>query len=170
MSITTYIFIVLIFIATCLVIALPIVFGAPYLPTPQKVVDTIVKLSDIKSGERVADLGSGDGRIVIAFAKKGIEAHGYEINPLLVVISKIRIARAGVRDKAHIHWSNFWMNNVSQFDVVILFGKQSMMKQLAKKLQKELQKGSRIFSYAFHFPNLPPVTEDKKNGVYKYVV
>src|SRR3989344_9046692 len=56
----------------------------------------------IKKGEKVIDLGSGDGRLMIAFAKKGCSVEGVEINPILVLISKIWIRKAGLKDKAKV--------------------------------------------------------------------
>ena len=61
--------------------------GAIYDPSNNESVKKMVELAQIKPGEKSVDLGSGDGRVVIEFAKKGIQAHGYEINPLLVMIS-----------------------------------------------------------------------------------
>ena len=78
---------------------LPIILtkgGAPYIPSGEKEVDKIISLAKIKPGDRVVDLGSGDGRIVIGFAKQGTEAHGYEVNPILVLWSKLKILFSGL--------------------------------------------------------------------------
>jgi len=64
--------------------------------------------SKIKPGERMADLGSGDGRILIEFAKKGAIAEGYEINPVLVFIARMKIRRLGLEKKARVFWKSFW--------------------------------------------------------------
>ena len=82
--------------------------GAPFVPSGSETVKRMVKLGDIHWGEKAADLGSGDGRIVIGLAKAGAEAHGYEINPFLVLWSRRQIRRAGLSDKAFVHWTSFW--------------------------------------------------------------
>ena len=65
--------------------------GPIFAPSSETAISTMLKLAKIKPGVRIADLGSGDGRVVRAFAKKGVEVHGFEINPLLVLISKNKI-------------------------------------------------------------------------------
>ena len=130
----------------------PFLFGAPFEPTRNKKVKKMIKLAKIKKGDRAVDLGSGDGRIVIALAKAGIEAHGYEINPFLVLLSRWRIKRAGVKGKAFIHWKNFWKINFRKYDVVMLFQFHTIMSRLEKKLRKELKPKSRVVSYYWKFP------------------
>ena len=104
------------------VLVASIIKGAPYLPTKTKSVDTTLELSGVKDSERVIDLGSGDGKVVIAFAKTGAETHGYEINPLLVLISRYRIWKRGLSKNAHIHFGSFWSVDISAFNVVTVFG------------------------------------------------
>ncbi len=80
--------------------------GAPFVPTDEATVSRMVELSNARSGERAADVGSGDGRIVIGLAKAGAEAHGFEINPFLVLWSRRQVRRAGLSDRATIHWTS----------------------------------------------------------------
>ena len=86
----------------------PFIFGAPFEPTSDRKLKIMMKLAKVKKGEKAVDHGSGDGKIVIALAKAGAEAHGYEINPLLVLFSRYKIKKAGLKGKAFIHWKNFW--------------------------------------------------------------
>lgn len=127
----------------------------------------MISLSDIKSGEKAIDLGSGDGRLVIALAKKGIEAHGYEINPFLVWLSRNNIKRVGLEGEAFIHFKNFWYVDFSEFNVVTVYGISYMMKRLEAKLRKELKPGSRIVSNCFAFPNWPYFKKEDKVYLYK---
>lgn len=69
--------------------------------------------------------------------------------------------KAKLRGKAFVHWKNFWKENVSQFDVVIVYGISYMMKKLETKLQKELKSGSRVVSNYFIFSNWEPVQKEK---------
>ncbi|MBI2010780.1 MAG: SAM-dependent methyltransferase [Candidatus Colwellbacteria bacterium] len=140
--------------------------GAPFVPTPTRTIEKMIDLAEVKPGEKAVDLGSGDGRMVIALAKAGAEAHGYEVNPLLVFWSRRKIKQAGLKNKAFIHRKSFWSVDLSDFNVITLYGVSLMMKRLEKKLDQELKDGARIVSFAFDFPVWRP--EKKENGVYLY--
>lgn len=127
----------------------------------------MVSLANVKPGEKAVDLGSGDGRVVIAMAKQGIEAHGYEINPLLVILSRRNIKKAGVSDKVFVHWQSFWNKNLSEFDIITVYGISYMMKKLETKLKKELKLNARVVSNYFIFSDWQP--EKRENNVYVYV-
>ena len=116
----------------------------------------------------MADLGSGDGRILIEFAKKGAIAEGYEINPVLVFIARMKIRRLGLEKKARVFWKSFWREDLSQYKVITVFGIDYIMKRMEKKLYKELSRGSRIIVNLFPFPNKK--YKLKKDGVYLYEV
>lgn len=130
--------------------------GAPFLPTGKKYVETMLDIAAVQPGERFVDLGSGDGRLVIAAARRGARAVGYEINPFLVVIAYLRIWRAGVRDRATIRWQSFWSADFRAVDVVSIFGITGIMPRLEKKLSIELRPGTRVVSYVFSMPIWKP--------------
>ncbi len=146
----------------------PFLFGAPFEPTRDKKVKKMIKLAGIKKGDKAVDLGSGDGRIVIALAKAGAEAHGYEINPLLILLSRWKIKKAGLKGKAFIHWKNFWEVNFKKYDIIMLFQFHTIMNKLKKKLKKELKSKSRIVSYYWKFPDWKP--SKKIENIYLYKV
>src|SRR3990167_5908797 len=125
--------------------------GVPFVPTSRK---------------RVVDLGSGDGRLVIAFASKGAEAHGYELNPVLVWLSHIHIVFRGLRGRAYIHWGDFWRPDMSDFDIVVVYGFRSTMRELEKKLKRELSENALVLSNGFTFPTWTLVKEE--GGIYLY--
>ena len=141
--------------------------GALYVPSKDNEIRAMVALAGVKAGEKAVDLGAGNGRIVMALARQGAEAHGYEINPFLVRSSKKNIKDAGLEGKAFIHLGNFWSVNFSEFDVVTVFGISHMMKRLEAKLKKELKPGARVVSNHFVFPNWPHAK--KENGVRLYI-
>src|SRR3990167_6554218 len=88
-----FVFLSAVFILRFFEAFLPFIFwGAIYVPTGRTKIKKIIELANIKPGDRAVDLGSGDGRLVIALAKSGGESHGYEINPWLV-----RLARKNIR-------------------------------------------------------------------------
>ena len=134
---------------------LALIRGASFLPTGSRTVERMIDMANIQPGEKTVDLGSGDGRIVIAMAVAGAEAHGYEINPLLVLWSRYRIRRAGMTQRASVHWRSFWKEDLSSFNVVVIFGMFHIMGQLERKLTAELQPRSRVVVNTFHFPNWP---------------
>lgn len=140
--------------------------GPLYVPTRRKYVPRIIEMLDLKPGEKIVDLGSGDGRLLVALAKAGAEAHGYEHNPLLVLKSKQNFKREGVEGKAFVHMSNFWDVDTSQFDGIVVYGIPYIMTRLEEKLKKELRPGARVVSYSFPFPNWEPTKKEK--AVYLY--
>ncbi|HTZ41777.1 MAG TPA: methyltransferase domain-containing protein [Candidatus Omnitrophota bacterium] len=131
-------------------------FGAPFQPSSDKALERIVKLAGIKKGQKMMDLGSGNGKIVIEFAKKGIESHGFEINPLLVLWSRRRIRKLGLQKKAFIHLGDFMKQDFSEFNVITSFQISYIMPDLEKKLQRELKRGARVVSNTWKFPNWKP--------------
>ncbi|MCE9585888.1 class I SAM-dependent methyltransferase [Candidatus Uhrbacteria bacterium] len=141
--------------------------GAPYIPTKAEGVERILSLVEKRPNMRAVDIGSGDGRIVIALAKTGIESHGYEINPVLVQLSRKKIREANLEHLAQIHWKDLWKTNFSRYDVVTLFGVGYIMKRLEKKLQRELKPGSQVISLGFQFPTWP--LKEKNGGLYIYI-
>jgi hypothetical protein len=144
----------------------PQIKGAVYVPSADERIQTMIDLLKLKKGQIMTDLGSGDGRVLIAFAQKGIEAHGYELNPILVRRAKENIRQAGLEKKAFVHWQSFWDVDFSQFDAVTVYGIPYIMKELEKKLWGNLKKGAKIASNAFTFPNWKP--KQNKNDVYLY--
>lgn len=149
------------------VFLLPVALGAPYVPITREKLDVLINMAKIRPGERAVDLGSGDGRIVIALARAGAEAHGYEINPLLVWISRRNVRRAGLKGKAFIHWKSFRQADFKRFDVVTIYGFNNIMKELEARLQKDLPLGGRVVSHTFKFPNWQP--KESGRGVYLYI-
>lgn len=138
-----------------------IVKGAPFIPTNKKKIGAILDLAEIGSGQKALDLGSGDGRLVMALAKAGIETHGYEINPFLVWWSRYKVKRAGLTGKAFIIRQDFFQADLSNFDLIVFFGAGHIMDKLEAKLKNELPTGARVISNGFIFNNW---THSKKIG------
>ena len=141
--------------------------GAPFVPTDKSTLEKMISAAGIRPGIKIADLGSGDGRIVIAAAQAGAVAHGYEINPVLVWWSRYKIKKAGLEGSAFIHWKSFWNANLQEFDVVMLFGITSIMNRLGQKLQRELKPRAKVISNIFKFTNWE---HEKVDSVYIYRV
>ena len=134
-------------------VALPVLFlGAPFLPSYIKngkvKLESLFNLLRENSCKKFMDLGSGDGRVVIDFAKAGFESYGVEINPLLVLWSKLKIKKLGLKN-AKIKWGNIWPTDLSGFDSVFIFQYKTANKMLAKKFKKELKTGAIVISAGF---------------------
>ena len=161
-----YLVIILVLSAVIYFMARPLIKGAVYFPTRNEAIKIMLDLSDIKKGDRLVDLGSGDGRILIAFAEKGIEAYGYEVNPFLVWRSRRAINRAGFKNKAFVYWKSFWSADLTSFDIVVIYGFPNIMESLESKLKKELKSNTRVVSNRYKFPHWPIIT--RINDVYLY--
>ncbi len=147
--------------------AYSVFFGAPFVPTDQRNGDEMLRLAGVKAGDKVVDLGSGDGRIIVAAAKLGAKAEGWEISPFLWLASLWRIRKARVGALAKAHLGTYWSEKFSDADVVTLFLINTQMKRMQKKLRAELRPGSRVVSYAFKFPDWA-IADRSGTGVYLY--
>lgn len=128
----------------------------------------MISLCTPKPGEKMADLGSGDGRVVIEFAKLGIEAHGFEIDPKLVSLSQNNIFSENLTHLAHIHITDFWEADLSSFDLIIIYGMPDVLPRLENKLQMELKTGTKVISSVYEFPSWS--YSAKKDNVYLYAL
>lgn len=142
-------------------------FGAPYVPIPKYGLDKMIEYADIKPGQKAVDLGSGDGRIMIAMAKAGAIVYGYEINPVLVWWTRRKIKKEGLEGKAFVHLKSFWNEDLSSYDVVTLFGVRKIMARLEDKLDKELKPGAKIISFGFSFPDWRIIKKDEATFLYE---
>jgi 16S rRNA A1518/A1519 N6-dimethyltransferase RsmA/KsgA/DIM1 with predicted DNA glycosylase/AP lyase activity len=138
----------------------------PYFQTSRYRVETMVELAEIKLYDRAADLGSGDGRIVTAFAQKGIDTHGYEIDEALIKLSKEKINELNLKN-AFIHKKNFWQEDLSGYDIICSYPMPTIMGRLEKKLQDELKPGSRVLLNYFPFKHWKLKT--MKDNIYLYI-
>jgi len=148
-------------------VVFPLGRGAVFFPSMRSHVEQMVALAAVGPGDRAVDLGSGDGRVVIALARTGAEAHGFEINPALVLLSRWNIQRAGFAGRAHVHWGNFWNADLSVYRAVTIFQGGYIMKRLERKAMRELPPGARVVSDYWRFPTLKPFRAAGTLTVYK---
>lgn len=141
----------------------------PFVPATTKQIANVVKMLHCRRGSLV-DIGSGDGRIVIAAAKEGFTAVGYELNPWLVWYSRYRAWREGVQDSAKFYISDLWKVTFSQYSNVVIFGVPQMMLRLKEKLALELEDDARVIACRFPFPGWTPdhVTGEGVDTVWAY--
>ncbi len=143
-----------------------VLYGPVFIPSKNEDLETMIELANIKLKEKVVDLGSGDGKVVIELAKRGIRADGFENSPTLVFSSRKRIEKLGMSDKITIHFQDFWKADFSQYDVVMMYTSQDTMEKLEKRILEQLKPGSRVVSNTFEFPNWKMAT--KKGKIFLY--
>ncbi len=144
--------------------------GGEWVPTPQRIVDKMLKIAKVNKNDTVYDLGSGDGKIVLAAAKVGSKSIGVEIDPIRVLISRIKIKLSRLDKLTEVVRKNIFETNIKDADVITLFLLPKTMEKLENKLRKELRKGARVVSYRFVFKNWKPVKIDGENKIYLYKV
>jgi SAM-dependent methyltransferase len=136
----------------------------PFVPTPHDVVDKMIKLAGVKNGDTVYDLGSGDGRIVIAAAKRGARAVGFEIDPDLVKQSQENIRIAGVLDRAEIRNQDILTVDLSAASVVTMYLLPDVNLKLKPNLLSQLKTGSRVVSHSFDMGDWKADKTERING------
>lgn len=125
-----------------------LVNGAPFVPTPMNAVEKMLGLAKLKKGDRIYDIGCGDGRIVYMASKKHeVNATGFELSPFVYLIARVR--KFLWKSKAQIRFANFKNHNLSDADVIFCYLLPETLSKLEPKLNKELKKGTKIISYAF---------------------
>jgi ribosomal protein L11 methylase PrmA len=142
------------------------VWGAPYVPTNAALARIVIELARITSTDRVIDLGSGDGRLVIAAAEAGAkEAIGYEIDPVKVRASKKEAERLHLSN-AIFYAQSFWNVPLNAVDVVFIYSLPPYIKRLEKKLRQELKPGARVVMLMDELPGWK--LQAKQQGVRLY--
>lgn len=107
----------------------------------------------VQRGRYFVDLGSGDGVAVIAAAKRGMIAHGVELNPTLVGISKLLAWHGGVSDRATFQLGNLFDHKVARYSVVMVYGVVPLMPRIAAKIEAEALSPVYVISHKFPMPS-----------------
>ena len=141
-------------------------FGAPYLPTLKKTQADALKLINLKKGQLLLDLGSGDGTVLNNAAASGLRAIGYELNPFLVVISRFINRRHGRNAKTVL--GNFWHADISQADGIFIFLLDSYMEKFDDFIKNQSHKKLKVVSHAFQIPGKKPVKKVGALFLYEY--
>lgn len=144
-----------------------------YVPTPVPVVNEMLRLANVQSKDMVYDLGSGDGRIVIAAAqKRGARGIGIDIDPQRVREANENAQKAGVSDRVEFRQQDLFQTDFSNATVVTLYLLPELNLKLRPKLLRELKPGTRIVSHAFDMGDWKPdkVVEVDGRTVYYWVV
>ena len=152
---------------------------APYYPTPESVVERMLKFAGLKPGEKLFDLGSGDGRIVIMAAQKfGADATGVEIDAELAKDSAEKIRSLGLEKKARIVRGDILRQDYSSADVLAVYLLPRSNERLRPMLEKQLRNGTRVVAHDFVFRGWTPEREEyveddgtgRSHTLYLYVI
>jgi SAM-dependent methyltransferase len=146
---------------------------APYIPTPQEVVEEMLRIAEVSKNDLLYDLGCGDGRIVITAAQRyGALGVGVDINPKRIKESIYNARRAGVRDRVEFLQQNVFDIDFGNATVVALYLLSSVNMKLRPRLLKDLRPGARIVSHEFNLGDWPPDQELEVEGqpVYYWMV
>jgi predicted RNA methylase len=145
-----------------------------YVPTPQEVVDAMLKAVNVTKADVVYDLGSGDGRLPITAARVyGARAVGIDIDPQRIAEATANAKTAGVTDRVRFIEADLFASDISEATVVTLYLLGSLNQKLLPKLNKELKPGTRVVSHAFDMgPTIKPKERLDVGGrsVYVYTV
>ena len=135
---------------------------APYVASPQQIVDRMLELADLKPGETLYDLGSGDGRVLITAVQRfHAKAVGIEISEILVKNTTERIQRLGLENDARVVRGDLLQVDLSPADVVTIYLATDSNEILRPNLERYLKPGARVVSHDYVVPGWKPKTVDK---------
>ena len=152
------------FLLISIIFAIGAIIGAPYLPVLKAEHQNLLDLCSLQPGETLIDLGSGDGRFLKAAAKRGYKAIGYEINPILYLISLI--VTWPERGNVTIYLGDYWHRTLPQAQAIYVFLIDRYMARLDAKLSDELITPTSVVSYVFAIPDRKPDIQTR--NAYKY--
>ncbi len=157
----------------CPSLALAELAVAPYVSTPLRDVQQMLDMAAVVPEDFLIDLGSGDGRIVIAAARRGARAHGVELDPALVELSRHLAEQAGVADLATFSHGDAFEADISTATVVTLYLLPEVNIALKPKLLRELRPGSRVISGNFDMGRWLPDRHQQSlssGGIFLWVI
>jgi SAM-dependent methyltransferase len=161
------------FLGLCLALQAAMARDVPYVPTSEAVVEEMLELAGVGPGDVVYDLGCGDGRIVIAAAKKhGARGVGIDIDPKRIAEARQNARKEGVAGKVEFRENDLFQADIGDATVVTLYLLSSVNLKLRPKLLKELKPGTRIVSHAFDMGDWQPA-ETRQVGattIYYWIV
>lgn len=139
--------------------------GAPYVPIFKRDIERLFDKAKVKKGARLIELGCGDGRVLIAAARRGVRADGWELNPVLFVIAYLRTSR--YRTLVRVYWGDFWRADLGQYDYAFTFLITKFMPRLEKKLENT-KSAPILLSYIYQLPNTKPFARTSNGYIYHF--
>jgi predicted RNA methylase len=131
----------------------------------------MLAMAEVGPDDLVYDLGCGDGRMIVAAARRfGARAVGIEIDPLRYLWCQVLITFLGLRDRVEVLYGDFFAHDLSRADVVTCYLLQATNDRLVRKLKRELNLDARVVSNSFTFPGLRVVCQDNHSRLYVYAM
>ena len=160
----------ILFLLLCgLWLIVPALYGLPWIPTREKRIRRALELAELRPGEKLYDLGAGDGRVLILAAREfDANGIGIEIGPLQCALGALRIRLSGCRHRARMRCGNFYRSDLSDADVVFIYATSSQAARLRPLLERGLRPGARVVSIATEFPGWQPTHVDREALVFLY--
>ena len=151
------------------IVIVPAFFGAPWHPLLPGTIRRILEFAELKSGEKIYDLGSGDGRVLIEAARRyDAQGVGIEIDPVKVWVSRRLVRCAGVADKIQILRKNFYACDVSDADVLYIYLTHQAIDKIFPAVIPRLKPSVRIVCFRFCLRGMIPVKSDREKNLYMY--
>jgi len=161
--------ITILLLACGLWVVVPLLSGLPWRPTSAVRIRRALSLAQVQPGERVYDLGSGDGRILFAAARDfGARATGIEISPLHCLLTWLNARLSYPGKPIHVRWGNFYTADLSDADVVLAYMTSKQAGRLKPALERQLQPGARVVTMAFELEGWQPQDFDQEALLYLY--
>lgn len=161
------VFLLLFVILAFFMLAFDVFLDLPYVATDRKKIETIIKFAQIKPGQTVVDLGSGDGRLLFASAQNGAKVIGYELNPLLILLTIIHAKLKGLSKQIVVYRKNLWKVDLKVADVIFVYSLKRDMQKFEDFVYQNAKKGTRIIVNTNKFPSKR--TARSQNGIFLYI-
>jgi len=159
------IFIWMIFILLFISFGVIVFVGAPYVPSRKVDTSNLFKELNLRKGTTVVDLGCGDGKVLLEASKNNLKSIGYELNPILFLIAKLRLKNYS---NSKVIWGNYWSADISKAGLVFVFSAAPFMQRLYEKFKTQLSPGTLVASYGFSFEGVKIYKKIKPINVYKF--
>jgi SAM-dependent methyltransferase len=162
---------VIILFGLVILLLLPALSGQPWVPANEKRIHRALELAGLKPGEVLYDLGSGDGRVLIAAACDfDARAWGVELSPLLCALAWIKVQSAGVGPRVRLQCGSYYHAEIENADVVYIYLTSGNANRLSKKLADELKPGARVVSVSADLSGWQVDTIDREELIFLYSI
>ncbi len=146
-------------------------WGAPWVPTAPATIRKMLQMAEVQPGQKVVDLGAGDGRIVIMAAREfKARAAGVEIDPLRCWLANVFIRLSGLRDWARVYYGNMYSFDLTDADVVTLYLLHPTNQALKERLARQLRPGAKVVSHSFLMAGWTPSALDDTRNIFMYEI
>jgi len=156
----------ILFVGVAALFSIVVFFGSPYVRSHKRPVEAALDLLELKKGDRLLDLGSGDGAVLLAAAKRGVRATGYELNPILWLVALWRTRKH--RELVRVIWGDMWRAEINnQTQNIFIFLDTRFLKRLDKKISSSGAK-LRLVSYSYKIPGRKILKTETGMHLYQY--